>query len=151
MSASVNPVFSSAYAVAGIGAVSINTGSSPRTLKWWMRARGVTPRSFTARSDITSSAAAPSEICDATAAVSRPPSVSVGSCAIFSSEVPRRGPSSTDASPSGTISRSKRASSIARIARSWLSSAYTSMSSREMSHFSAMSSAPRNCEISCVP
>ena len=40
------PVFSSAYAVAGIGAVSMKIGSSPRTLRWWMRARGVSPCSL---------------------------------------------------------------------------------------------------------
>ena len=33
MSSSVMPVFSSAYAVAGIGAVSMQIGSAPRTLE----------------------------------------------------------------------------------------------------------------------
>ena len=48
-----------------------------------------------------SSAAAPSEIWLDTAAVSRPPSSSGFSVAIFSSEVSRRGPSSTANSPNG--------------------------------------------------
>ena len=137
--------------MAGIGADSMNTGLSPRTERWWTRARGVTPWSFTACSDITSIPDAPSEICDETAAVSRPPSSSGGSCAIFSSDVPRRGPSSAVTPSSGAISLSKRPSSCARIARSWLSSANASMSSREMFHFSAIISAPRNCEISWSP
>ena len=37
------PVFSSAWRVAGIGAVSIRIGSSARTLRWWTRARGRRP------------------------------------------------------------------------------------------------------------
>ena len=52
--------------------------------------------------------------------------------------------------PSGTISRSKRPSSRARSARSCDSSANASMSSRVMSHFSAIISAARNCDTSCV-
>ena len=39
----------------------------------------------------------------------------------------------------------------AAAARSWLSSANCSMRSREMSHFSAIISAPRNCETSWSP
>lgn len=46
-----------------------------------------------------------------------PPSTTSFSPAIFSSEVSRRGPSSTATSPNGTISRSNRPSSIARTAR----------------------------------
>ena len=142
---------SSAYAVAGIGAVSMKIGSAPRTERWWTRARGVSPWSFTARSDMTRTALAASEIWDDTAAVSRPPSTSAGSLAICSSEVPRRGPSSAVTSPSATISRSKRPSSCAVTARWWLSSANASMSARLIPHFSAMSSPPRNCDTSWVP
>ena len=40
---------------------------------------------------------------------------------------------------------------MARMARSWLSKAKASMSSRAMSHFSAIISAPRNCDTSWVP
>ena len=104
-----------------------------------------------ARSEATSTAVAPSEIWLDTAAVSRPPGISVGSLAIFSRLVSRRGPSSFLTSPYGSISPAKRPSSMARIARRWLSSAKRSMSSRVMFHFSAISSAPRNCDTSCVP
>src|SRR5439155_9994825 len=64
MSASVMPAFSSACAVAGIGAVSIHTGSAPRTDRWWLRARGFRPCVLTAASLAISSAADASEICD---------------------------------------------------------------------------------------
>ena len=56
------PDFFSAYAVAGMGAVNIQTGSAPRTLMWWMRARGFSLCSFTARSEATSIAQPASEI-----------------------------------------------------------------------------------------
>ena len=64
-----------------------------------MRARGLRPCAFTAASDAMSIADAPSEIWLATAAVSCPPSSMVRSDAIFSSVVPRRGPSSAVTSP----------------------------------------------------
>jgi hypothetical protein len=66
------PAFLSAYCVAGIGAVSIHTGSSARTEMWWMRARGFRLCSFTARSLATSIAAAPSQFWLATPAVIDP-------------------------------------------------------------------------------
>ena len=65
-----------------------------------------------------SSAAEPSEIWLATAAVSRPPSVSVFSERIFS-QFGSRGPSSKSRPSSGAISASKRPSARARMARSW--------------------------------
>ena len=68
-----------------------------------MRARGFRPWSFTACSLAMSSAADASEIWLDTAAVSRPPSTSVGSERIFS-QLGSRGPSSNVHSPSGTIS-----------------------------------------------
>jgi len=40
MSAMDSDAFFKACAVAGMGALSMKTGSSPRTLRWWMRARG---------------------------------------------------------------------------------------------------------------
>ncbi|SKX18886.1 Uncharacterised protein [Mycobacteroides abscessus subsp. massiliense] len=79
--------------------------------------------------------------------MSRPPSTRVLSPAIFSS-VLSRGPSSTRKSPTGMISLSKCPLRIAAKARSWLESANCSISSRLMSHFSAIISAPRNWEIS---
>ena len=136
--------------MAGIGAVSIQIGSSARTLMWWMRARGVRPWSFSPCSLTMSSAAAASEICDATAAVTRPPSLSVGSERIFS-QFGSRGPSSCSTPSSGAISPSKRPSARARMARSWLSTANASMSSREQSHFSAIISALLNWLTSPAP
>lgn len=113
----VRPVFFRACAVAGIGAVSMRMGSSPRTERWWTRARGVRPCSRTARSEASSIAAAPSETWEEQAAVMVPPSMTGFRPAIFSSEVSRRGPSSTVTSPYATVSRSKRPSSIAPSAR----------------------------------
>ena len=115
-----------------------------------MRARGFSPWSFTACSLAMSSAADASLIWLDTAAVRRPPSTSVGSERIFS-QLGSRGPSSNVHSPSGTISFSNRPSARARSARSCDSTANSSMSSREMSHFSAIISAPRNCETSWSP
>src|SRR6516164_7834641 len=88
------PVRFSACWVAGIGAVSIMTGSPPRTDMWWIRARGVRPNRSTAACDAMRRAAAPSEIWLATAAVRMPSSVRVGRVAIFFSDVSARGPSS---------------------------------------------------------
>ena len=137
--------------MAGIGAVSIHTGSAPRTERWCTRARGFRSYCFTAPSEAISKAADASLIWLDTAAVSRPPSWRVFKDAIFSSEVSRRAVSSAAKSPYATISLAKRPSSMAPTARWWLSSANRSMSSREMSHFSAIISAERNCDTSCVP
>ena len=110
----------------------------------------MSPCSFTARSEATSIAAAPSEICDATAAVTRPPSARVGSERIFSG-FGSRGPSSREMSPNGTIWVSKRPSARAAMARVWDSTENASVSSREMSQSSAIMSAPRNWLTSWVP
>ena len=132
--------------MAGIGAVSMKMGSSARTERWWMRARGVSPWSFTACSPRSAARRSASLIWLATAAVTRPPSTSVGSERIFS-QFGSRGPSSNVRPSSGAISRLEAAlGTRARSARSWDSTANSSMSSREMSHFSAISSAPRNCD-----
>ena len=77
-----------------------------------MRARGFRPCVRTASSLAISSAADASEICDDTAAVSRPPSTSVRSDRILSRSG-SRGPSSCSTPASGTISRSKRPSARA--------------------------------------
>ena len=64
--------------VAGMGAVSMMTGSLAATAKVWNRARGRRP-SWTARSsDMIRAAAAPSEIWDEVAAVTRPSSTKHG-------------------------------------------------------------------------
>src|ERR1700689_2211257 len=95
---SISSIFSlpraSACSVAGIGPVSMNTGSAPTTVSEWIRARGVKPCRRTASSDAISTAAEPSEICEAVAAVSSQPSRRGFSSAIFSREVSRRGASS---------------------------------------------------------
>jgi hypothetical protein len=78
MSSSVSLAFWSTRVVAGMGAVSMMTGSLAATAKVWNRARGVKP-SWEARSSvITRTAAAPSEICEDDAAVTCPPSTNAG-------------------------------------------------------------------------
>ena len=82
---------------------------------------------------MTTSAAAPSLTPGALPAVVVPSGSKTGfSLASFSIDVSRRGPSSTAKSPTGTISDSKRPSSIAFTARSCERSAQASWSSREM-------------------
>ena len=131
--------------MARIGPVSIQTGSSPRTERWWIRARGVRPwsRDRAARRRSASPTEA-SQICEATAAVIRPPGASGSRPAIFSSEV-SRGHSSVAKrrrrEVDGSISLSNRPSAIAVRARSCEASANSSISSRLMSHFSAIISA----------
>src|SRR3954466_6480352 len=58
------PLRSSSLRVAGIGPVSIITGSTPTVVWSTIRARGVTPSSAAFSADISSTAAAPSEFCD---------------------------------------------------------------------------------------
>ncbi len=111
------PVLRSAYSVAGIGALSMKMGSAPRTLRWWMRARGVRSCAFTAASEATRTALAPSEIWLASAAVRVPPARRVGNFAIASRLV-SRGHSSMVKSPTGTVSLANRPSAIAACARS---------------------------------
>ena len=140
------PLRSSSCAVAGIGPVSIITGSTPTVVWSTIRARGVTPSSLARSAVISSTAAAPSEICDELPAVTRPSGLNAGlSPASASSVVSGRMPwSATYVSPlteNGTISRSKRPSSVARAA-SWCErSASSSSSCRGSSHLSAIISA----------
>ena len=56
------PAFLRTAAVPGIGPSSISTGSVPTTACARMRARGLIPRLFAFSSDMSSTAAAPSEI-----------------------------------------------------------------------------------------
>ena len=116
-----------------------------------MRARGVRWCCLTASSEAISSAPAPTEICEATAAVSSQPSRSGLRPAIFSSEVSGAAPSSLVTPAIGAISRSNWPLSMALTARRWLSSANCSRSPRLKPHFSHMSCAPRNWEISWSP
>ncbi len=119
----VIPARRSACAVAAIGAVSIMTGSSPRALRWRIRARGRSPCARTAWSEATSTAAAASAIWLDSAAVIRPPSRSGANAAIFAAEVSLRGHSSVQISPYGTISASNAPAPMAPTARWWLASA----------------------------
>ena len=80
--------------MAGMGPVSMNTGSEPTTAMVWTRASGRNPWRRTASADATRIAAAPSLIWLARAAVSRPPSLIGVSAARASAVEPRRGPSS---------------------------------------------------------
>ncbi len=138
----------------GIGAVSIRIGSAPARAKARTRARGVSPRRVAASSLVIRTAAAPSLICDELPAVTTPSGLNAGfSAARRAAVVSGRMPSSsviTMVVPStltgtGTSSRSNRASAVACAARCCEPSAYSSSSSRESAHFSAMSSAEMPC------
>ena len=148
---SLSPAFLSTRWVAGIGPVSMMVGSTPARAVATMRARGLSPRALARASDMISSAAAPSEICEELAAVTTPSGLNDGaSAAIFSRFTGTRTPSSVSntlpsASVSGAISRLKRPSAIARPARSWLWAANSSSSSRLMPHCSATISAESPC------
>ena len=64
--------------MAGIGPVSIVTGSAPATAKEWKRARGVRPSSSAFSLLMMSTADAPSEICDELPAVTVPSALKAG-------------------------------------------------------------------------
>ena len=79
-----------------MGPVSMSTGSTPTTATAWTRASGRQPRAAATSLVVTSSAAAPSEICEALPAVTVPPSSNAGfSPASTSAVVPGRMPSSS--------------------------------------------------------
>ena len=81
--------------MAGIGPVSMSTGSTPTTATAWTRAIGRQPRAAATSLVVTSSAPAPSEICEALPAVTVPPSSNAGfSPASTAAVVPGRMPSS---------------------------------------------------------
>ena len=138
----------STLAVAGIGAVSIVTGSSPVTAPEWNRASGRRPSSAARSLVVMSRAAQPSEICELLPAWMTPSSRKAGlSAASFSSEVSRRMPSSAVSSPSGPLTGTswpaKAPSSVAAAALRWDSSANSSSWVRDKPQRRAMSSAPR--------
>ncbi len=104
MSSIESPARSSAFDVAGIGPVSIITGSTPASENAVNRASGVSPSCSALASDMISIAAAPSEICDELPAVTTPSGLKAG-CrpASFSMLVSCRMPSSfVMTSPSGS-------------------------------------------------
>src|SRR5260370_1153367 len=74
MSSTFRPALASACSVAGIGPVSMKTGSAPTTARATTRAPGVSPCRSTAASEATSSAAEPSDLWDAAAAAVSQPS-----------------------------------------------------------------------------
>ena len=154
MSSSVIFALSSTSRVAGMTAVSMICGSLAATANVWKRARGRNPSAAARSSLMTSTAAAPSEICDDVPAVTAPSSENAGrSDASLSRLVSRRTPSSLASLPpvpsgassvrtgSGRISLAKRPSSVAWAARRCDSRASTSMSAREMCQRRAISSA----------
>jgi hypothetical protein len=123
ISSSRRPDRSSAFSVAGIGAVSMITGSAPASTVVCTRAIGVSPSSRAFSEVVISSAADPSEICELLPAVITPPSGSKAgfSWASPSTVPPRRIPSSIDTTvPSGrmtgAICPSNRPSSCAAAA-----------------------------------
>ena len=122
MSPIESPERSKILRVAGIGAVSMNRGSSPAREKLTNRARGVRPNAAAFSSLMINNAAAPSVICDEFPAVTFPPlsaSMNDGlSEASFSRVVSRRPSSTVIILPSksiiGRICDSKRPSAVAR-------------------------------------
>ena len=143
MSAMLSPARRRAFAVAGIGAVSMTTGSSPVTTAVRIRASGVSPCAAAQSADVIASAAAPSEICDAEPAVTTPSARNgVFSSPSFSSVESRRTPSSCLTESTGTISASNAPASCAAAALAWLSSAYQSSCRRDRPHRAAIISAP---------
>ena len=72
------PLRSSSLRVAGIGPVSMITGSTPTVVWSTIRARGLSPSASAFSRDISSTAAAPSEICEELPAVILPSSLKAG-------------------------------------------------------------------------
>ena len=106
--------------MAGIGPLSMVTGSTPTMVEATMRARGLAPSRFTPASEARISAAAPSEIWDEVRAVCTPPSSTGWSWASFSSE-DFRSPSSRVriwVSPVGLRASSRTGASIGTTSRS---------------------------------
>ena len=78
MSSIVIPLRSSSFRVAGMGPVSMITGSTPTVVWSTIRARGLSPRDSAFSRSISSTAAAPSEICEELPAVTLPSSLKAG-------------------------------------------------------------------------
>ncbi len=87
MSLIVIPLRSRIFVVAGIGPSSIFTGSQPTVVWSMIRARGVSPSASAFSRAISSTAAAPSEICDALPAVTTPSGLNAGFNAASASSV----------------------------------------------------------------
>src|SRR5262245_17802008 len=152
------PVFASARSHACGLPWSIRYGSTPATPNETKRARGSSPSSDAFASLATRTPAAPSQIWLEFPAVTTPSGRKAGlSAASASRDVSRRGVSSTAKSvptcgfctSTGTISFSKRPSSIAASARRCDSRDTASSSSRVRFHSSAIASAERPCGTIC--
>ena len=134
--------------MAGIGAVSMITGSAPARVAVCTLASGLSPNDFAFSADMNSSAAEPSEICEELPAWITPSSLNAGlSVAIFSMVVPRRMPSSLSTGlPSwsliATIWSSNAPESCAAAAFSCEPSENSSTAVRSKPHCSAIISAP---------
>ena len=145
---------SSSFLVAGIGPVSMITGSTPTVVWSRIRARGLRPYSSAFSRVISRTAAAPSEIWLELPAVTLPSGLNAGfRLASVSRLVSGRMPWSVTTVSSepfiltciGTISRSKRPSSVALCAFWWERSPSSSSSERGISHLSAIISAEMPC------
>ncbi len=133
----------STFAVAGMGPVSMTTGSSAATTVVWIRAIGVQPCAAAYSLVVTSSAPAPSEICEEFPAWITPFSLNtVFSFASDSTVPPRRIPSSEVRPATGASCFSKAPESVAAADSSCERSEYSSSRVRESPHFSATISAP---------
>ena len=134
--------------MAGIGAVSMITGSAAASTAVWIRASGVSPSSAAFSLVVISSAAEPSLIWELFPAVMTPPGLNAGlSAAMVSSVPPRRMPSSfvTTVPPgvvTGTICASYPPSSCAAAALSCEARLYSSSWARDRFQRSATISAP---------
>nr|WP_247706889.1 hypothetical protein [Streptomyces liliiviolaceus] len=151
MSSIVMPLRSSSLRVAGIGPVSMMTGSTPTVVWSRTRARGRRPWRSAASREASRTPAAPSQIGEEVPAVIRPSfsRKTVLSAASPSAEVPGRMVWSlirfSPSSSSGIISRSKRPAATASAASRCERTANSSISPREMSQRSAISSALSPC------
>mmetsp|Transcript_324 Transcript_324/g.997 ORF Transcript_324/g.997 Transcript_324/m.997 type:complete len:230 (+) Transcript_324:322-1011(+) len=141
----LRPALASARGIAADGAVVNHSGSCSASPKPRIVAKTVAPCAFAAARDMRTSAAAPSEIVDAFAAVTVPPSrlkagfaldAGLGGCAISSSRLMIVSPL-RDLTVTGTTSSSK----LALRARLYDSSACASCMSLVMPWVSAQSSA----------
>ncbi len=154
MSTSRRPERSSTRRVAGMFAVSISCGPSPPTTKSTGRAPAETPSSRARSAGMIKTGAAPSVICDALPAVTRPPTDrnAEARCAQSSIDVARTPPSTVIAAPSppdtAMSSPSRRPSRMAAIVRCWLRDPHASISSQGMSQRSAIISVDSPCETS---
>eukprot|EP01139_Manchomonas_bermudensis_P020810 Amastigsp_a679908_35.p2 type:complete len:280 gc:universal Amastigsp_a679908_35:118-957(+) len=152
MSSTLSPARARAFCVAGMTPSSMTSGSEPTTTRVTIRARLRSPSSSAFGPDARSTAAAPSETCDALPAVTQPSSAlkMVLSFAIAAGSTDSRTPSSTakvrstpveSVTLSGMICDVNAPARIAAVARRCDCTANASHSARLIPYFSATSSA----------